>query len=68
MLLYVSWAHKIDIEGGDGCVRWLVKKNNIYIKKNEKKKTYLGPKQHVLMCCLGPQNAGGGVGEVWEVR
>ena len=34
----------------------------------KKKNTYISPEQHILTCCLGPQNDGGEVGEVWEVR
>ena len=46
MLSHVSWAHKIYVGGGDGHVRWSVKKKKIYvyILKKMKKKTYLGPK------------------------
>ena len=41
MLLHVSWAHKIDVGGGDGRMRWPVeKKQYIYIKKDEKKKKH----------------------------
>ena len=45
------------------------KKKTIYIciKKDEKKKTYLAPKWHVLTHHSGPRNDGGEVGEVWEM-
>ena len=52
MLSHVSWAHKIDVGGGDGHMRWPVK-IYIYLKKDEKK-TYLRPKQHIKMCHSGP--------------
>ena len=71
MLSHVSWAHKIDVGGGDGRMRWPVEKKTIYIyiKKDEKKKkTYLGPKRRVLARRSGPRDDGGEVGEVWEVR
>ena len=36
MLSHVSWAHKIDVGGGDGHMRWPVN-IYIYLKKDGKK-------------------------------
>ena len=55
--------------GGDGHMRWPVeKKQYIYIYLEKDEKTYLGPKRRVLTRLSGPQNDGGKVSEVWEVR
>ena len=57
------WEVEMDVWDGRS-----KKKQYIYIKKDEKKKTYLGPKRRVLARRSGPRDDGGEVGEVWEVR
>ena len=59
MFLHVSWAHKMDVGGGDSCMRWLVEKKKQKIKIKKIKKTYLGPKHHIKMMRMGWVRCGG---------